>query len=47
MSDIPKAATAFAASTPRFAGKFPDNDLEKLWVADIKACVSGGMCQVF
>ncbi|WP_257111288.1 hypothetical protein [Pseudomonas ficuserectae] len=47
MSDIPKAATAFAASTPRFAGKFPDNDSEELWVADIKACVSGGMCQVF
>ncbi|UOF19500.1 hypothetical protein [Pseudomonas syringae] len=47
MSDLPKAATAFAASFPRLVGKFPDNDSEELWVADIKACVPGGLCQVF
>jgi hypothetical protein len=40
-------ATAYAASTPRLVGKFPDNDLEELWAADIKACISGGACQVF
>lgn len=40
-------ATAYAASTPRLAGKFPDNDLEELWIADIKACVPGEACQLF
>lgn len=47
MNDGRQAATAFASSTPRLAAKFPDNDLEELWVADIKACVSRGACKVF
>lgn len=47
MNHAHQAATAYAASTPRLAGKFPDNDLEELWTADIKACVPGGACQVF
>jgi len=47
MNHAHQAATAYAASTPRLAGKFPDNDLEELWTADIKACVPGGTCQVF
>ncbi|WP_432668653.1 hypothetical protein [Pseudomonas umsongensis] len=47
MNDGHQAATAFAASTPSLAAKFPDNDLEELWVADIKACVPLGACKVF
>ena len=47
MSDALKAATAYAASPPRFAGKFPDNDADELWVADIKACAPGRECRVF
>mgnify|MGYP001378618341 CR=1 FL=1 len=42
-----RAATVYTASIPRLAGKFPDNELEELWKADIKACVPGGACQVF
>jgi len=47
MTSGPKAATAFAASPPRLVAKFPDNELETLWTADIKACVPLGTCQVF
>ncbi|MFW0757176.1 hypothetical protein ACN1C3_20960 [Pseudomonas sp. H11T01] len=47
MTSGPQAATAFAASPPRLAAKFPDNDQEELWIADIKACVPLGTCQVF
>jgi len=42
-----QAATAYAASSPRLAGKFPDNDQEELWIVDIKARVPGGACRVF
>ncbi|NJJ58968.1 hypothetical protein [Pseudomonas sp. B14(2022)] len=47
MAESMRAASIYAASTPRFAGKFPDSNADELWVADIKACVSGGKCQVF
>jgi len=47
MNHAHQAATAFAATNPRFAGKFPDNSVDELWIADIKACVPRGSCQVF
>jgi hypothetical protein len=47
MSDRKLAATTFASLPPRLVAKFPDNNLEELWVADIKACVPRGDCQVF
>ncbi|MBD8191493.1 hypothetical protein IFR35_03290 [Pseudomonas fluorescens] len=47
MTESMQAALIYAASTPRLAGKFPDSSADELWVADIKACVPGGKCQVF
>ncbi|WP_439850055.1 hypothetical protein ACTACG_17960 [Pseudomonas syringae] len=47
MNTAPAAATVFAASAPRMAGKFPDSNLDGLWVADIKACIPGGECRIF
>ena len=47
MSDTQKAATIYAASMPRMVGKFPDNSVDELWIADIKACVPAGECRVF
>lgn len=42
-----KAATIYVSTPPRMVGKFPDNNLDELWVASIKACVPGGPCVVF
>lgn len=47
MNHAHQAAIAYAASTPRLAAKCPDNGLEELWIADIKACVPHGECPVF
>ena len=47
MNDALLAATAYAASNPRMVGKFPDNNVDELWIADIKACVPVGKCQLF
>lgn len=47
MNHAHPAATAFAATNPCFAGKFPDNGIDELWTADIKACVPRGACQIF
>ena len=47
MNDALLAATAYAASAPRMVGKFPDSDVDELWIADIKACVPAGKCQLF
>lgn len=40
-------AKVYAASNPRFAGKFPNSNVDELWVADIKACVPRSECRVF
>lgn len=47
MNRTHQAATTFAASSPRFAGKFPDSNVDELWITDIKACVPAGECRVF
>jgi hypothetical protein len=47
MNHTLRAATAYAASIPRLVGKFPDNNVDKLWIADIKACAPGRDCKVF
>jgi hypothetical protein len=47
MIDGNLAATAFAVSNPRLASNFPDNNLQELWIADVKACVPRGECRVF
>lgn len=47
MQDSITPATIYSASTPRFAGHFPDSQHDELWLADIKACEPGGACQVF
>lgn len=47
MNDFQLMATVFAASDPRMLGKFPDSNVDELWVADIKACLPGGDCRVF
>lgn len=47
MTHTLRAATAYAASIPRLVGKFPDNNVDELWIADIKACASGRDCEVF
>lgn len=46
MGNCKLAATTFAASPPRLVAKFPDSNLEELWIADIKACCRG-VCQLF
>jgi hypothetical protein len=40
-------ATIYSASSPRFAGRFPDSKHDELWLADIKACEPGGKCRLF
>lgn len=47
MTDAHRAVTSYAASTPRLAVKFPDNTMDELWIADIKAFTPGGGCRVF
>ena len=47
MNNTNMAATAYAASNPRMAGKFPDSNVDELWIADIKARVPAGECRVF
>lgn len=47
MNDVHQAARTYAASIPRFAGKFPDNNVDLLWISDIKTCIPGGECRVF
>src|SRR5450830_1432454 len=47
MNKAHHAATAYAASNPRLAGKFPNNNADELWIADIKACVPADECRVF
>ena len=47
MNDAPLAAKIYAASNPRFVGKFPNSHVDELWIADIKACVPCRECRVF
>lgn len=46
MSEGPRAATVYAASSPHLACKFPDTNRDSLWIADIKACGADGQCRV-
>lgn len=47
MIKVQDVVTAYAASTPRFLGKFPDNDIDELWEADIKAFIPAGESRIF
>lgn len=47
MNNTNMAATAYAVSNPCMAGKFPDSNIDELWIADVKACVPAGECRVF
>lgn len=47
MSADHRPLTSYAASSPRFVGRFPDSTVDELWIADITAFVRPGNCRVF
>lgn len=47
MSKSIRPATIYVATNLRFLGKFPDNSVDELWIADVKACARIGECLVF